>query len=214
MSSTLSHPYSHFIEYFISQAACLHLQSYCIGPTVKTFSPFQKYNKNHCQLMLNHKLCKCVMVWLEIILADSLNKLLHFCSLLSPPPSRPHRIYLLHVLPPTMQLDLGNQCFLAPSNQCCYCACGLTGVASCWQEEQHSCSGRSCDRRAKKNPSQGFNPNLFKGATQDLNQQLSMFCVVLGRGEVVHYESSVSSSRCSWIMVNNQSLFPLWAVQL
>lgn len=45
MSSTLSHPYAHFIEYFVSQTACLHLWSYCTGPTVKTFYAFQKYNK-------------------------------------------------------------------------------------------------------------------------------------------------------------------------
>lgn len=45
MSSTLSHPYSHFIEYFVSQTACLHLQSYRTGPTVKTFSPFKNIIK-------------------------------------------------------------------------------------------------------------------------------------------------------------------------
>lgn len=121
MSSTLSHPYSHFIEYFVSQTACLHLQSYCTGPTVKTFSPFQKYNKNHCQLMLNHKLCKHVMVWLEIILVHSLNKLMQFCTILSSAPLRPHRIYLSHVISPAKQLKLKKICpFLSPIYQCCY----------------------------------------------------------------------------------------------
>lgn len=114
MSSTLSHPYSYFLEDFVSQAACLHLQSYCIGPTAKAFSPFQKYNKNHCQLTLSHKLCKRVMVWLEIIPVDSLNELLDVCTFLTLLPLRPCRIYLSLVVPSSMQLDVGISLSLLP----------------------------------------------------------------------------------------------------
>lgn len=108
-SSTVSHPYSYYTEDFVSQTACLHLQSYCIGPTAKAFSSFQRHNKNHCQLTLSHKLCTRVTVWLEIIPADSLNKLLDFCTFLTLLPLRPRRIYLSQIVPPsTMQLDLGS----------------------------------------------------------------------------------------------------------